>query len=326
VKAAIVRATVAVFAVTALFSCVSPPREPKPAELPGDLEAWIAREESMVPDLIPGDEKCIAWAGERGARTPLAIVYIHGWQGSPRDYEPVLTRLGAATGSNVYFARLAGYGVSGESIAEVELGDWLDETQEAFEIGRRIGDRVLVAGSSMGGNLALWLGSRCPEGLAGLLLFSCAVQPKDPRSEMLLWPRPLPALLLGAIVGRYNTVTWDGGRYVTGDPALFVRRNPPRYRSASTIRLMETVRLARELSLESIAVPSLWLYSEKDEAVDTETLARFFSRAGGSPKRLVRVEGTHGHMLAGDMFSPDTTDEVVEEALSFLRDSGLASK
>ena len=55
-------------------------------DLPEDLEGYLARSEARFPDLVPGAEKTIVWAGTAGARTPLALVYLHGysaWISSP---------------------------------------------------------------------------------------------------------------------------------------------------------------------------------------------------------------------------------------------------
>jgi alpha-beta hydrolase superfamily lysophospholipase len=88
---------------------------------------------------------------------------------------------------------------------------------------------------------------------------------------------------------------------------------------------MAVIRLVRQIHIESISVPSLWLYSEQDEAVDIPTLKRFYARCGGEGKRLVPVAQAHAHMLAGDMFNPEGTPAVIGDIVSFLRESGVAA-
>ena len=48
-----------------------------------------------------------------------------------------------------------------------------------------------------------------------------------------------------------------------------------------------------------------------------------YERMGGRPKRLVPVQGAHSHMLAGDIFSPETTDGVSGDIQSFLAECGI---
>jgi pimeloyl-ACP methyl ester carboxylesterase len=310
-------------AVLILASCVSTSYVVRPAEVPQDLDSWLAAKEASVAGVIPASRKEIVWAGESGAKTPYSIIYIHGWEGSSRDYAAVLQRVASELDANVYYSRLKGYGVTTEQIVDVTLDDWINDTWEALEIGRRLGDRVIVAGSSMGGDLALWLATRHQPDIAALVLFSCAVQPKDGASELLLWPWPFPQILLGAVIGRYTALSFDATKYPTGSAELYARLYPTRYRSESFLKLMAAVKLTRTLPLADITTPSIWLYSDKDDAVNIPVLKKFFARTGGAPKRLVRVDGAHSHMLAGDVFSPETNAEVSGDIISFLLEAGL---
>jgi pimeloyl-ACP methyl ester carboxylesterase len=311
-------ATVVLLTVLLAASCVSTSYKIREVSLPDDLEAYLRSREVEVPGVIQGDEKQVIWAGEPGHRTPLSIVYIHGWEGSRNEYAAVFDPVAREMGANIFYTRLRGYGVTTEEITRVRLDDWINDAWEAMEVGRRIGEQVFVAGSSMGGDLALWLASQHPTGLGGIVLLSCAVQPKDRRSDMLLWPWPLNNLILRIVVGKYNSTALPMDLYPTGNPQLTARYYPPRYRSVSTIKLMTVVKLVRKLPVESITVPSLWLYSEKDNAVDIPGLKAFYARMGG-PKRMVEIRDARAHMLAGDIFQPETTPEVVATVLEFLR-------
>jgi hypothetical protein len=57
--------------------------------------------------------------------------------------------------------------------------------------------------------------------------------------------------------------------------------------------------------------------------VDIPALKKAFQRMGGRPRRLVRVRGAHSHMLAGDIFNPETTDAVSGDILSFLAECAI---
>jgi alpha-beta hydrolase superfamily lysophospholipase len=316
-------------AMLALFltSCASAPRAAPPSELPAGspeaLDAWLSARENAVPGLIPGDQKRIVWAGAQGAVTAFSVVYIHGLQGSPRDYASVIQEVAQRLGANVYYARLKGHSVTTDEIAETTRDDWLADAREAMQIGSRIGQAVIVAGSSMGGDLALWLAAGEEPEPAALVLFSCAVQPRERRAEMLLWPWPFPQFFVGALIGRYWHSTFDAGTYPTGNPGAWTRLYPPRYRSESFITFMSVVKLTRTLALERIRAPSLWLYADADNAVDIPALKKDYERMGGQPKRLVLVQGARSHMLAGDIFSPETTGAVSGDILSFLTECAI---
>jgi pimeloyl-ACP methyl ester carboxylesterase len=312
------------FSMAALFmmlvtsSCVSTSYKIREVSFADDLDSCLREREAAVAGLIAGDEKQIIWAGEPGRKTPISIVYIHGWEGSRHEYDAVFDTVAQELSANLFYTRLRGYSVTSEEITRVRLDDWVNDTWEAYEIGRRIGERVIVAGSSMGGDLTLWLASQHPPGLGGVVLLSCAVQPQDRRSDMLLWPWPLGNIILRTVVGKYNIITLPTDIYPTGNAELMARYYPPRYRSESMIKLMTVVKLVRKLPVESIAVPSLWLYSERDNEVDIPSLKAYFARMGGE-KRMVEVTGARAHMLAGAIFQPETTPEVIEAVLAFLR-------
>ena len=316
-------------AVLLLAACAGVPRVPPPPGVPDNpaaLDTWLAAREAQVPGLIPGDEKHIEWAAAPGQPTEYAIVYLHGLQGSPRDYEAVIHAVASAVGANVYYARFKGHSVTTDEVAQATRGDWEADAREALDIGSRIGTRVVLAGSSMGGDLALWLAAGQEPEPAALLLFSCAVEPHEKRAGLLLWSWPFPQIFVDALIGRYWQGGFDSKMYPTGDPALWARLYPRRYRSESFITFMDVVALVRTLPLERISAPSLWLYSAADTAVDIPAMKKAFQRMGGRPSRMLQVQGSHAHMLAGDIFSPETTPVMSAEIISFLEECGIPGR
>ena len=77
---------------------ITAPRETWPTAVaapePGaDLDAWLAARESVFDDLTPGTEKTVVWAGEPGQRTPVALVYLHGFSATRQEINPVAERI-----------------------------------------------------------------------------------------------------------------------------------------------------------------------------------------------------------------------------------------
>ena len=56
--------------------------------------------------------------------------------------------------ANIYNARLSGHGCGGEALGKVKVKDWVFDLSEALEIGRKIGEKIIIIGSSTGGTLA----------------------------------------------------------------------------------------------------------------------------------------------------------------------------
>jgi len=71
------------------------------------LEPWLAAAESRFPDIVPGAEKTIVWAHPDRRRTPLAVVYLHGYTATRQEVAPLCDQLAAALGANLFYTRLA---------------------------------------------------------------------------------------------------------------------------------------------------------------------------------------------------------------------------
>src|SRR5690606_22694337 len=118
-------------AALALGPRAQPGPLPAAADLPADLDRYLAEAEGGVPGITPGVEKRILWAGAPGARTPLALGYLHGWWGAAQEIAPVMQRVAGRTGANLYRPRLAGHGLVGAALAGARPEDWLADAAEA---------------------------------------------------------------------------------------------------------------------------------------------------------------------------------------------------
>ena len=145
------------------------PREPvdttirfDPATIGSDPDAYLARQEADVPNLRRNAQKEIVWAYPASrAKTPLAIVYVHGFSAAKAEVRPLPDEVAARrSGANLFYTRLTGHGRDGAAMEQAAVNDWLNDLAEAVAIGRRIGDRVVVIGTSTGGTLATFGATR----------------------------------------------------------------------------------------------------------------------------------------------------------------------
>src|SRR5262249_45000757 len=133
-----------------------------------DLEAYITAREDSVAGVKPAARKGIRWRdANHKTRTPIAIVYLHGFSATRAELSPVVEHAADSLGANVFFTRLAAHGrVDGEGFASVSPQQWIDDAREALAIGRRLGDRVVVIGTSTGALLAMELAAESHDTLA----------------------------------------------------------------------------------------------------------------------------------------------------------------
>ncbi len=298
-----------------LASCTAAAYVLGPVDLPQDLDRYLLQTEGRLPGITPGAEKTIAWAGRPGAKTPVAIIYLHGFTATRQEVAPVYEKVARVLDANVYYTRLTGHGMSGEALGAATLNDWVNDAGEAYQIGTRIGDRIVVAATSTGAPLALWLASQETPAIAALVLASANMKPADANTELLLWPWPVPGLVLRLAVGPYRTVPSKSD--------LDARYWTKRYPSKALLPMMATVKLGRQLKLQSIHVPSLWVYTDKDDVVSLEELKKCYQRIGSGKKRLLDIPDAKGHVLAGAIQSPRTTDEMAAAVIAFLGEAGI---
>ena len=72
-----------------------------PASIGPDLDQWLAQKEQAVTGLVPGTVKQVIWAGAAGVKTPLAVVYLHGFSASLAEVRPVADQVAKSLGANL---------------------------------------------------------------------------------------------------------------------------------------------------------------------------------------------------------------------------------
>lgn len=305
------RIVLAVLAVVAILAIafVLGPRVPvdttirfDPDAIGDDPQAYLAREEAAVPGIRDGLEKEIVWADPMiHAKTPLAVVYIHGFSASKGEVRPLPDQVASELGANLFYTRLTGHGQDGAAMASGSVNAWINDYEEALAIGRAIGDKVIVICTSTGGSLAVWAATQAgaSEGVAAIAFISPNFGVKASRAELLTMP-------------------WGKqiARIVAGKEYSFVPRNPLqeklwtyRYPIAATLPMAALTELAYRAPVEKAAIPALFIFSDSDRIVRADRTREIAAR-WGAPHELVPVDETGDpdhHVIAGDALSPSTT-------------------
>lgn len=285
------------------------------SSLPGDLDAYLDASESRFADLRPGNERQIIWAYPVSrARTPLAIVYIHGFSASPGELRPLPDLVAKELGANLYYARLKGHGRSGDAMLEGTTEGWANDFAESVAIGRRLGERVVVVATSTGASLATWAAARqdLMRDVAGLVQFSPNYGIQAAGSDLLTMPWAKQML-----------------RLIVGERRSFVPRNELHaqfwtydYPSAALLPMAALVDLANTVDPKSIVIPSLFVYSPLDQVIRPELVKAKASTWGG-PATIIEVtddgDPSH-HVIAGAALSPSTTERLAAETARWIAD------
>ena len=276
-----------------------------PSTVGPDLDAYLAESEASFSDIREGLHKEIIWADPGSkTKTPVSIVYLHGYSASRVEIDPVPQNVARALGANLYYTRLSGHGRSNDAMAEARLTDWFDDTAEALEIGRRLGDKVLVLSVSTGGTLATWAASQ-PELAAkmdGLVMISpnYAVHGAPIWLLNMPWAETLLPLILGA------ERSWEPRN--EGQAHGWTTRYP----SKAVFPMGALLKVVSGIDPASLKVPALFIYSMQDKVVVPERTAEV-AKAWGGPVEVVNIENAdddNHHVITGDILSPSTTQEV----------------
>ncbi len=147
-----------------------------------ELSNYVKTREDTVIGLKQDNEAYIVWADSSNkSKTPYSIVYIHGFSASPMEGDPVHRFLAAHFGANLFVTRLPEHGINRENGMEYLSAQALaNAAGEAYQIGKSLGDEVIVIGTSMGGALSILLASQQPD-IKALVLYSPAIRDNGER-------------------------------------------------------------------------------------------------------------------------------------------------
>ncbi|MDO8695659.1 MAG: alpha/beta hydrolase [Pseudomonas sp.] len=285
----------------------------KPLQLPADLDRYLADREARYPDIIPGTEKTIVWAHPDQRKTPLSVIYLHGFSATRQETAPLSDRVAQRLGANLFYTRLSGHGRGGAAMSEASVNDWLNDSQEALQIGQQLGERVLVIATSTGATLATWLATQSQsQNVLAYVMISPNFAPKDRAAQVLTWPwaTHFAPLLIGP-EHHWQPRNAAQAQYWTH-----------RFPTQALLPMMGLVEYVRELPVEAIHTPLLQIYSPEDQVVSPEAGVQMFARFGSRPKQLLALADSQDdshHVLAGDILSPRDTPRVEAAILEFLQ-------
>lgn len=306
----------------------TPAPPPDEVDREGGVDALAARKiaAAEAEGVRPGNaERLVRHAP---GRTPVAILYIHGYGASRANGEATIAPLAEAMGANTWYLRLPGHGTGPEQMdqhAEVTFDQYLDEALLGLAIARQLGERVVIAGSSTGGLLATWLAAQHPDQVDALILGSPFYAFVDPLAVMMDTPIGVP--LAEALFGDVRDANWEDERKVEGYEDRWLVEQ--RYQAVQNLANLRRYAVSDEL-FAAVRAPALLLYYYADEdrqdsvASVPAMLDAFAKFNGGSPaagSRAVAIEDGNHILLSGYVRTDKATIQL--EIQRFLAGLGM---
>ncbi len=273
-----------------------------PAVIGDDPDDYLAAKEAAVPGIREDLQKEIVWAEPLTRRkTPLAVVYIHGFSASKGEIQPVPDIVAAGLDANLFYTRLSGHGRDGAAMLEGSVNAWVNDYVEALAIGRAIGERVVVIATSTGASLALWAATQpgMSEGVATIIAVSPNFGVRAAGSQILTWPwgGQIAELLIGKERG-FEPLNELQERYWT-----------TRYPTKAILPMAALTELAYGAPVETAKIPALFIFSDDDQVVRADLIREMAGR-WGAHHEIVPVEKNDdpsSHVITGEALSPSTT-------------------
>lgn len=284
-----------------------------------DLEDHIKRNESLHK-VKPDNEARIIWYNDSlKQKTPYAIVYLHGFSASQGEGDPVHRNIARKFGCNLYLTRLAEHGIDTvDALRKLTAEKYWESVKDALAIGKQLGEKVILMGTSTGGTNALQLAAAYPNDISALVLLSPNIAIFDPNAWLLNNPW---GLQIATLVKK--------GRYITTNDQrdIYKKYWYSHYRLEGVVALEELVETTMvPATFEKISQPTLLLYYYKDEVhhdsvVSVAAMQDMFNRikTPQALKRSVPLPNTGDHVLGSPIKSGDV-EGVEREITAFMKE------
>ena len=290
-------------------------------EIAGDVSEWLARAEAEVAagtPIIGGAEKRIRWYGDNaGLRSDYVVVYLHGFSATRQEIAPVAEMVADGLEANLFETRLSGHGLEDGALDGARAEDWLVDGVESLAVGRLLGERVVLIGTSTGATLALALSDHeLFSHVETLVMVSPNFAPKDDTAGLLTSPGgpQLARLMLG------ETRSWSPAN------ELQDRYWSTSYPTYALVEMMRLVDYARAKIPADLSANVLTFYSPNDQVVNTDLIVESLPHIRSPRLETIVLEDSgdpSNHVLAGDILAPQNSAKVAASVIEFVKKGNL---
>lgn len=289
-----------------------------PAASLAQLEADLAASEAAEPGIKPGCEAKIVWADStQKVKTPVVMLYLHGFGASREEGAPVHEHLAARFGCNLFLARMDEHGADeGDgNMAELTADSYVESAERALSIAQQLGDTVVIVATSAGGALGLFLASRHPE-IRALVTWSPCIRLFSGLSGVMAgpWGLKIAQTVRGGNFNDYPYKKPVMAKYWT---------NHQRFEGiVQFATFLETAMVPETFAKVKCPVFVGYYYKDEehqDKLVSVAAMQKMFGELGTAPsqKREVAFPNAGDHIIASPIVSQDWQG-VERESAAFL--------
>ncbi len=268
--------------------------------------------------IKPDNEARIVWYNGNIKKTKYSLVYLHGFSASQGEGEPLHRNFANQIGANLYLSRLEAHGTNPGDFKKLSPQTYLDSAIRAVEIGKKIGEKCIVIGTSTGALLALYLAARI-KGIHALYLYSPLLDYQQ--GTALLLKRRLINVAANLFFSRFPL---SRKKKESAEIHKYWYPNYP-LRGALVLTQMLEVMSKKEIFNEiSIPVFMGYYYKSKllqDPTVSVSAMLEMFNHLGTSlaKKREIAYPEADSHVITSALVSA-VYQEVLQDSLKFFEE------
>ena len=279
------------------------------------LQNWISFKETALGNIKPDNESKIFFNDSIPQKTPYSVLYLHGFTASGKEGDPAHRMIADALNANLYVPRLFGHGLEEkEPLLNFNNEAYWESGKEALEIVKKLGDQVIILGTSHGGALTLAL-AQDPK-IAALALYSPNIQVYDSKAKLLSkpWGLQIARLVKGGDYHFMQTDKEEKKKYWTTKSRIEAFTHMQKFLDLKM----------RKSTFKKINIPVFLGYyykndSIQDKRVSVPAMLEMFNQLGtpDSLKQKKAFPDIGDHVMTSSL-STSGYEEVVQETVTFF--------
>lgn len=153
---------------------------------PAAITSFLQTKEAQNGNLKPDNEGQIIYADSANPqKTKTVVLYIHGFSASPMEGNPLHKAIAKSLHANLVLARIEDHGEfpTDSTMAKASADKFYQSVENYYALAKKLGDEVIVLGTSFGGAMSLVLATKHPE-IKALMLYGPCIAIKDPTAPL----------------------------------------------------------------------------------------------------------------------------------------------
>ena len=271
-----------------------------------EIEDYVSNKENQISNIKEDNHARILWQDSL-AKTPYAIVYLHGYSASHGEGYPIIQNFSKRYNCNAYLSRLELHGLNdADAYKELTPYNWIESAKEAIAIGKTIGEKVIIMSTSTGSTLGTYLSAFDPD-IVGHIMMSPNFDLYDGNSHLLTkpWGKQIMRFLSDGDYHQWEDAPDGIDRYWTTKNHI---------QGVIALRDLLNQTMTDEV-FKAIDIPVYAGYyfkdeTQKDDVVSTDAIESFAKSISTQEdqKTIVKFDNAIGHVIGCDCLNPNWED------------------